>query len=54
LDSYPAGSMHFISPTYLAKVHFIKDDLIRMRDAPEPCDERERRHDCDCKSIVPF
>jgi len=40
--------------TYLAKVHFIKDNLIRMPDAPETSYESKHRDDRDGQLVVPF
>jgi hypothetical protein len=40
--------------TYLAKVHFIEDDLVRMPDAPEAGYEGEHRHDRDGQLVVPL
>lgn len=35
-------------------MHFIEDNLIGVRDAPESCDERKRGDDCDCNLVIPF
>jgi hypothetical protein len=40
--------------TYLAKVHFIKDNLVRMPDTPEPGYEREDCYDRDGHFVIPF
>jgi hypothetical protein len=38
---------------YLAKVNFVKHDLVRMADAPKPCDETQKRDDGKGNAVVP-
>jgi hypothetical protein len=38
----------------LAEMYFIKDNLIRMTDAPEPRNERKDGCDCERKFVVPL
>lgn len=40
--------------TYLSKMHLVKDNLVRMPDAPKARDEGEGGHDGDGKPVVPF
>jgi hypothetical protein len=52
LDALRHASGHDV--TYLAKVYFIKDNLVRMPDTPEPGYEREDCYDRNGHLVVPF
>lgn len=39
---------------YLAKVNLIKDDLIGMSNAPEPCNKRQNRYHAQRKLVIPI
>jgi hypothetical protein len=43
-----------LDTTYLAKVHFVEDDLVRMPDTPEPGYEGKHCDDRDGKLVVPL
>ena len=43
-----------LNSSYLAKMHLIKNNLIRMPDAPEPCDESQNCDNCKSYFVVPF
>jgi hypothetical protein len=42
------------SSSYLAEVHFIEDDLVRMADAPETGEETKGGDDGEDDPVVPF
>ncbi len=39
---------------YLSEVHLVKDDLVRMADAKETCDECKNRDDPQSELVIPF
>lgn len=43
-----------MTATHLAEMHFVKDDLIWMRNAPKPCEKCKYCSDGKCNLVVPL